>query len=354
MSGRSFRVGAGLLLGGTLAALATAFWLNLPPVDSPGGLVEIPPGAIARVIARQLKTAGHVRSSLWLEILSRVFRADQKLKAGVYRIAAHQRADRILRALILGRGATVRVTIPEGFAVWQMADRLEGLGICRAMDFLAEATPWEGFLFPDTYFFDPGSPPEEPVRAFKERFVAEWGPVFHSALVLGKVRFIEGARDPKEGDPEGRFRLEDGRPWTVRQAVTLASLIERETKRGDERTKVSAVYHNRLRKGMRLECDPTVQYALGGWKNPLYKKDLIVDSPYNTYRRFGLPPGPIASPGRDSLAAALSPAPVDFLYFVSDGEGGHQFSATYEEHQRAVRQFRRGRKRIAERGPGLS
>lgn len=334
--------------------VGTALWLNSPPGDSRGGVVEIPSGASARVIARRLHAAGHVRSSLWLEVLARSLRADQKLKAGAYRIPAHQRADRILRALLVGRGATVRVTIPEGFAVWQMADRLASLGICPAEAFRPEAAPWEGFLFPDTYFFDPGSPPTEVVRVQRERFASEWGEVFQSALATGTVRPIDGAPDPSDGDPDGAFRLADGRRWTVRQTVVLASLIERETCRGAERARVSAVYHNRLKKGMRLECDPTVQYALGEWKNPLYKKDLAVESPYNTYRHFGLPPGPIASPGRDSLAAALAPAPVDFLYFVSDGEGGHRFSSTYDEHQQAVRQFRRARKRVAERAPGLS
>lgn len=344
MIGRFLRFGTILFFGAGLIFLGAAFWLNRPPVDSRGGLVEIPAGASARVIARQLKDSGHVRSSFWLEVLARFLRADQKLKAGAYRIPARQRADKTLRALILGRGATVRVTIPEGFAVWQMADRLNALGICRAMDFLAEATSWEGFLFPDTYFFDPGSPPTEPLKTFRERFRVEWRDVIQSALEFKTVRLIDGTMDPTAGNPDGVFRLADGRRWTVRQAVTMASLIERETSRKEERVLVSAVYHNRLKKGMRLECDPTVQYALGGWKSPLFKKDLKVDSPYNTYRHFGLPPGPIASPGRDSLAAALAPALVGSLYFVSDGAGGHQFSSTYEEHQRAVYHYRRAQK----------
>jgi UPF0755 protein len=345
MSSRFLRFGAIFLSGAAMVAVGTAFWLNRPPADSRGGLVEISAGASARVIARELKLAGHVRSSFWLEVLARCLRADQKLKAGAYRIPAHQRADRILRALILGRGATVRVTIPEGFAVWQIADRLNALGICHAMDFRAEATPWEGFLFPDTYFFDPGSPPTEPLRVLRERFGVEWRTVIQSALDLKTVDLIDGTPDPARGNFEGVFRLADGRRWTVRQAVTMASLIERETSRQEERILVSAVYHNRLKKGMRLECDPTVQYALGGWKSPLYKKDLTVDSPYNTYRRCGLPLGPIASPGRDSLAAALAPARVDYLYFVSNGEGGHWFSSTYEEHQRAVYRYRRALRR---------
>lgn len=329
----------GIMGGGGL--LGTALWVNSPPPSAVGGLIEIPPGASARAISRQLKAEGYIRSARWVEVLARVMRAEQKLKAGLYRIPAQERADRLLRFLVQGRGATVRATIPEGFAVWQIAERLESKGICRGEEFRVMAGPWEGFLFPDTYFFDPGSPAPDVLRALREKFNVEWRMVFQSALELGSVRLVLGSPDPSGGDPEGTFQLANGRRWTVRQAVTMASLIERETRRPDERSKVSAVYHNRLKIRMRLECDPTVQYALGAWKSPLYRKDLAVDSPYNTYRHYGLPPGPIAGPGRESLAAALTPASVDFLYFVSDGLGGHQFSSTYEEHQRAVLNYRR-------------
>lgn len=335
------RAGAALIVGVVLVLVTTALWINSAPRQSRGAVIDIPSGASARVVARRLRDAGLVRSSVWVELLARFQRADQKLKAGVYRIPARQRADRILRALLLGRGSTLRVTIPEGFAVWQMAERLDSLGICPADEFRAEAVPWEGFLFPDTYFFDPGSSASEVVRVLRERFTLEWRSVFDSALTVGSVRLMDETAGSRNGLPEGLFFLPDGRRWTVRQAVAMASLIERETSRGEERPWVSAVYHNRLKKRMRLQCDPTVQYALGGWKSPLYKKDLEVDSPFNTYRKFGLPPGPIASPGRDSLAAALAPAPTDALYFVSDGARGHRFSSTYEEHQRAVRSYRR-------------
>jgi UPF0755 protein len=316
-------------------------WVNLPPSGNNGGLVEIAPGASARRIAHQLRADGYVRSSLWLEVLARVLRADQKLRAGFYRVAPGQRADQILRSLLAGRGATVKVTLPEGFAVWQMAQRMEAAGVCRAIDFLTEASPWEGFLFPDTYYFDPLMPAGHVVKALRDRFQNVWVGVVGSAQNQGVVTLLSG---PIDG-PESTFRLGDGRRWTAREIVTLASMIERESGRTDERTTISAVYHNRLKIGMRMECDPTVQYALGGWKNPLYKKDLQVDSPYNTYRCYGLPPGPIASPGRDSLAAAVVPAPVNFLYFVSDGAGGHRFSVSYEDHLKAVRHLRRLQKR---------
>jgi UPF0755 protein len=328
------------LVGAGGPLLGILLWVNTPPSGAMGGLIEIPPGANARVISRRLKEDGHVRSARWIELMARLTRADQKLKAGLYRLPAHQRADRILRFLVQGRGATVRVTIPEGFAIWQIAERLESAGVCRADEFRASAGDGEGFLFPDTYFFDPGSPPTVPLRVMRDRFADVWREVYISAEKAGQVRRSEPHDAAAPQEPEDQVLLADGRRWTVRQVVTLASLIERETRRGDERTRVSAVYHNRLKIRMRLECDPTVQYALGGWKNPLFKKDLDVDSPYNTYRRYGLPPGPIASPGRDSLAAALAPADVDFLYFVSDGAGGHRFTTSYKDHQSAVRVFR--------------
>lgn len=328
------------ILGAGGPILGILLWVNSPPPEATGGLIEIPPGASGRVISRRLKEKGHVRSARWVELLARATRADQKLKAGLYRIPAHERADRVLGFLVQGRGATVRVTIPEGFAVWQIAERLGSVGVCPADEFRGVAGVEEGFLFPDTYYFDPGSSPTVPLRAMRDRFNIVWRDVFLSAERAGGVRRSENMAAPPQ-EPTDPVVFSDGRRWTLRQVVTLASLIERETRRADERDHVSAVYHNRLKKRMRLECDPTVQYALGGWKNPLYKKDLDVDSPYNTYRHFGLPPGPIASPGRDSLAAALAPASVNSLYFVSDGAGGHQFSSTYEDHQRAVRHYRR-------------
>jgi UPF0755 protein len=330
-------------LGATVVAAGAALaWINSPPPGARGGFFDIEPGWSARTTARRLKDDGRVRSRLWVELLARLLRSDQKLKAGLYRLPAGARADQILRDLIRGRGATVRFTVPEGHAVWQMADRLAALGVCDRDAFLREALPWEGFHFPETYFLEPNTPADRIAAALRERFDVVWAEVFAAAVVAGDVVSMAPGVAPTA--PDEAFRLRDGRRWTVRQAVTMASLIERETRRDDERALVAAVYHGRLKKRMRLECDPTVQYALGGWKSPLTRSDLRVEHPYNTYRRFGLPPGPIAAPGRAALAAALSPAPVPYLYFVADAAGGHAFSATYEEHLKAVRRFRRALK----------
>ena len=333
------RSGAVLVVLAGLGMVAGLGWLNSPPAGAPGGLVTIPPGLSARAIAGELKKSGHVRSRRWWELLARAARADQRLKAGTYRVAPGAPAHRLLRDLIVGRGAMTRFVIPEGFSVRQMGERAEAVALCAAAEFRSAAESWEGFLFPETYFLDPRSGAPPIVAAMRDRFDAVWSEVFADAVAAGRVFPLRSGILPRQ--PDDQFRWADGRVWTVREAVTLASLVERETRRPEERVLVAAVYHNRLKIRMRLECDPTVQFALGGWKSALTRADLGVDSPYNTYRRYGLPPGPIAAPGRGALAAALDPAPVNFLYFVSDGEGRHRFSSNYQDHLAAVRLLRR-------------
>lgn len=334
---RAGTMAAAVLIG----AGAALTWINSAPGGAGDGLLEIPSGAGAVRVARELKAAGRLRSVWWFRALARVLRADGKLKAGVYRLAPGRSAVGLLRDLVAGRGEAIRLTWPEGWALWQMADRAAVAGVCGRDAFLSAAQGAEGFLFPETYLFEPGTPAPAVVRAGRDRFAAEWEEVFRAAQAAGAV-----PPGPIPRDPDEEFRLSDGRRWTQRRTVTLASLVEREARRPSDRPLVSAVYQNRLKKGMRLECDPTVQYALGEWKNPLWKKDLAMEHPYNTYRRFGLPPGPICSPGRESLAAALAPAAVDFLYFVADDTGGHFFSSNYEDHQRAVRARRRSMRAV--------
>lgn len=304
-----------------LFALGIVLYVDSAPATSRPALFEVPAGAGAGAIARGLKDGGHIRSSLWFRLLSRFTRADGKLRAGFYRVEGGARASRILRGLQSSRNVAVRVTIPEGWASWQIAERLGAAGVTPAEEFLPLARAHEGFLFPETYYFEPNTPPQKVLEVLTGRF---W------------VVFAEVYGDTPR-DPDHALRPR----WRVRDAVTMASLIEREAQEPGEQALVSAVYHNRLKKRMRLECDPTVQYALGYWKNPLLRRDLQVAHPYNTYRHFGLPPGPIASPGRGALEAARSPADVKFLYFVADTSGGHQFSLTYEDHQKAVRDRKR-------------
>lgn len=218
-----------------------------------------------------------------------------------------------------------RLTIPEGFTVRQVARRVEELGICSAEDFMAAATAGdyqlpilpveqagnlEGLLFPKTYDITENMQPRDLVRRLLDQFALE-----AASINLERSRELG---------------------ITPYQAVIVASLIEREVVVEEERPLVAAVIYNRLRAGMRLQIDATVQYALPQWKERLTYEDLKVDSPYNTYLHAGLPPTPICNPGRPSLEAALAPAQVDYLYYVATGEGGrHFFTADYQEFLRA-------------------
>jgi UPF0755 protein len=290
----------------------------------------VPQGATAVKVAGALEESGRIRSRAWFLWLTNARRANARLHAGVYRIRAGQSAWSILNDMIGGQTRKVSVTVPEGWASWQIAQRLEARGVCGADAFKAAVATAaaEGYLFPETYHLDEGLPAGLVVNVMRAQFEEVWRGVWSAAVSSSTV----------QGDGAGDVRFL-GRSWTRHEVVTLASLVEREARRPDERALISAVYHNRLKKRMLLEADPTVQYALGYWKSRVVFRDLETDSPYNTYRRRGLPPGPICSPGRAALAAALAPAPVDYLYFVADVSGGHHFSSTFAEHSAKVRQW---------------
>jgi len=297
--------------------------------DAAEQFVEIPQGAGSAAIAKRLADAGVVndvnsfRVALWLTGDAR------RLQAGEYRfdrpLSARQVADKIARGDVYVRP----ITFPEGLTMRQMAALYESKGFGPARAFLSaarngalvsavdpDAKDLEGYLFPDTY--------KLPRHATAEQLVARMVAGFMKALT-----------------PELIVQAE-ARGLTVRRLVTLASIVEKETGNPDERPRVAAVYANRLRIGMGLQCDPTVIYALeraGRYDGNLTREDLQFDSPYNTYRYAGLPPGPIAAPGRASLQAAAAPADVAYLYFVSKNDGSHAFAATLDEHNRNVQQY---------------
>ncbi len=303
-----------LALAAVLGALA---WLARAgePVD-----VTIPPGLSAAETASLLEAKGVVRFGALFRAAAKLSRADRRLKPGTYRLRARMPVFWALRALTAGQNNDVKVTIPEGFSAKQIAERLEAAGVAKASEFLAlvQGPPaLEGTLFPTTYHLRPGSGAE----AAAKRMTAEFD------------RQIRAEWDKTAERPK----------LTLHQAVTLASIVEREAAQSDEKPMIAAVYFNRLRKRMRLEADPTVQYALGYWKKGLTLRDLQDPSPYNTYLRYGLPPGPICSPGLASVRAVLRPARTDALFFVADNTGGHVFSATIEEHLKAKQAFKRGR-----------
>jgi UPF0755 protein len=305
--------------------------------------VEIPPGSGSGDIARALVDAGIVRDR-WAFRGALWWTGDAKrLKAGEYRFDRPMSAVDVVRKLARGDVYGRRVTFPEGLTITEMAKIYESQQLGKSSDFIAAAgnasliadldpaaKDLEGYLFPETYTLPRGIPAARMI-----------------ATMVGRFKSVFTA--------EMRQRAAE-RGMTVRQIVTLASLVEKETARADERPLVAAVYRNRLTIGMGMQADPTVVYALqkaGRYDGNIRKQDLAFDSPYNTYKYPGLPPGPIASPGKASLEAALAPADVKYVYFVSRNDGTHVFAATLDEHNRNVQKFqveyfraqRAGRKR---------
>jgi UPF0755 protein len=297
--------------------------------DLPEQFVEIPPGSGSIAIAKRLADAGVVHDVKSFRLALWITGEGRRLQAGEYRfdrpMSARQVADKIARGDVYVRP----ITFPEGLTIKQMAALYEAKGFGPAHEFAdaakdralvsaldPDARDLEGYLFPDTYALPRKATPEQLVQRMVAAFMKALTPD-----LLDKA---------------------DARGLTIRQLVTLASIVEKETGNKEERPLVAAVYANRLKIGMPLQCDPTVIYALdraGRYDGNLTRENMQIDSPYNTYRYPGLPPGPIASPGRASLSAAASPADAAYLYFVSKNDGTHAFAATLDEHNRNVQQY---------------
>jgi UPF0755 protein len=297
--------------------------------DGEEQFVDIPAGAGPAAIGRRLREAGVVRDTVsFRAALWRSGKA-RRLQAGEYRFDRPMRAREVVDKLAKGDVYLRSITFAEGLTIRQMAQVYERAGFGPAADFInasrnpgpirdidAQAPDLEGYLFPSTYAL--------PRRATADQLVQRMVTAFRDALTAETV------------DAAARRGL------TVRALVTLASLVEKETAKAGERPVVAAVYSNRLKIGMGMQCDPTVIYALereGRYTGNLTREDLRFDSPYNTYRYAGLPPGPIASPGKASLEAAAAPADVPYLYFVSRNDGSHVFSTTLDEHNRNVFEY---------------
>lgn len=329
-------VGVALLLALGLGALvAGGIWvwarLQEPYGSFPGTevFVEIPPGESTRGIGRRLVEAGVIRDEFTFRLAWRLQGQGRSLKAGEYRFADAAPPAAVIDRVARGDVYLLPITFPEGLTFEEKASVFEQAGFGSATEFIAaarrperihrldpEADTLEGYLFPDTYHL----PRHTTADALVARMVARFNEVF---------------------DPAWRDEAA-ARGLTMRQLIAIASLVEKETARADERHTVSAVYNNRFRIGMPMQADPTVIYALklaGRWDGNITRADLQFDSPYNTYRYPGLPPGPIASPGRAAIEAAARPADVDYLYFVSRNDGSHVFSRTLPEHNRAVQEW---------------
>ncbi len=323
----------GFLVVGLIVLVLTAFSASLiyfwnTPSENPGReiTVEIPGGATFVEAALRLQDAGVIRSIRSFVLLGKIRGLAGKVQAGELLFRTDQTPVEVLDILSSGKPVSYPITIPEGFHVRQIALLLGQKGLAEedAVNRLAEDAVFtrslgvpsdrlEGYLFPDTYLFPKGLSEEEILTRMVDRY-------------------------QKVFTDEMRQRARE-MGMTEHQVVTLASIVERETGAEEERTLVSAVFHNRLKRGYRLQTDPTVIYGLEGFDGNLTKTHLRQDHPYNTYTRSGLPPGPIASPGEASLKAALYPAEVNYLYFVSRGDGTHVFSNSLIEHNAAVKKF---------------
>jgi UPF0755 protein len=300
-------------------------------------IVDIPHGTPGSAIAKMLHENGVIRSPLAFTVLSR-WRWRHKLQAGEYRFDQPMTPREVFDMIAAGHIYIHTIKVPEGWTMFDIADALEREGLCRRSEFLAaardpalildlapRAQTLEGFLFPATYEFTRHTTPQEIAATMVRRFRTVW------AGLPGTDRDTDG--------------IITGLPahLDVEQLVAMASLVERETALDRERPLVAGVFYNRLQKGMLLQCDPTVMYAMALAGQPVHTLgpgDVTFDSPYNTYRHTGLPPGPIANPGEAALRAVLDPPKVPYLFFVANTEGGHFFSQTLREHNRNVALYR--------------
>ncbi|MFA5903247.1 MAG: endolytic transglycosylase MltG [Desulfobacula sp.] len=295
-------------------------------LDSPDKTITIPSGQNLKTIAEHLKAEDIIKSSFYFAVYAKFQKSGKKIQAGEYLLSASKSPEEILDMFIKGKVKLYRITIPEGFNLSEIAELIEKENLCNKIKFFdlchnltlikklgIRADSLEGYLFPDTYFFSRQNTCEDIILTmagrFKSIFTDEWQ-----------------QRSKEIG-------------FSVHELLTLASIIEKETGNASERPLISSVFHNRLKKNMRLESDPTVIYGIDDFDGNIKKFHLQTVTPYNTYQISGLPPGPIASPGALSIQAALFPAQTRYLYFVSKKDTTHHFSETFEEHTKAVTRY---------------
>lgn len=328
ITGRAF-IAFTIVAAAVFSFLGAVYWkaLLLPAgqgKDSSEVSIVVPENATGAAIGEMLYKEGLVRGPYVVTIYVRLNSLDQKLKPGRYIFNRGQSVPEIVTALVTGARDRIIITVPEGYTISQLEDIIVQKGLMdrerfkslvaeknryknRFIEKIPPAGGLEGYLFPDTYHIGGETPEEEIIGMMLDRFESE-------------IRALDYEKEAAEKN------------LTLHEAVTVASMIEGEAAVNEERQIIAGVIYNRLRLGMPLQIDATIKYALGGQPKKIYYKDLEVDSPYNTYRVGGLPPGPINSPGRASLLAALNPAKTDYLYYVARPDGSHAFSSSLEEH----------------------
>lgn len=293
--------------------------------------VAIPKGSTTRSAADSLEHAGVIGSTRLFRAFAATSGRSRAIKPGTYQFPKHAAYAMVLDAMVNGRGIVHSVVIPEGYDIRDIAPLLaKALSVSEdSVRAAVTDTAWkrrlnvpapslEGYLFPATYAFADGTTAREAVVEMLERFEAVWKPEWNQ-----KLQELAISRH---------------------DAMTMAAIVEKEAKKPEERPIIAAVYWNRVKKGMKLQADPTVQYALPTHVDRVLFKDLEVESKYNTYKYAGLPPGPIASPGEASIVAAITPANVPYLYFVAAADGHHEFRTTFAEHEKAIASIKRAKK----------
>ena len=295
-------------------------------LDTKNRVVNIPSGQTFKVTTDILFKAGIIKNPFKFNIVARLKGYDKQLKAGEYNLAASMPPIKILEKLVKGEVKLYKLTVPEGFNIYQIAELVAQAGFAEQAVFIESATDaafarehgitgetFEGYLYPETYFFPKSVSTKTIISSMVKRF-----------------RLVFKPEWKEQGKNLG---------FSIHQVVTLASIIEKETGAPFERPLISSVFHNRLKKKMRLESDPTVIYGLKNFDGNLNRKHIETLTPYNTYKIRALPPGPISNPGSESLEAALYPADTKYIYFVSKKNNTHQFSTNLNDHNQAVRKY---------------
>jgi UPF0755 protein len=316
-----------VFIGAAGAYLDIVSYAQKPPNTAPvETLVVVQSGQGFKSLSSVLYQKGVILNPFKFRLFARIKGYDKHIKAGEYMLSSAMTPEKILETMVDGKVHLHRLTIPEGYNLRQIARAVENAGFATEEDFLKaaddpdfvrakgiDAQTFEGYLYPDTYYFPKGFTPENIISSMVKRFWSVFKPEWKErAKTLG---------------------------LTIHQVITLASIIEKETAVDDERPIISSVFHNRLKRNMRLESDPTVIYGMGDYNGNITRKDLERPTPYNTYTKKGLPPGPISNTGAKAIEAALYPADGKFLYFVSKNNGTHHFSTNFKDHSRAVRKY---------------
>ncbi len=315
---------------GTYRALHFYFLDPVDPDNTQTVLIDATETKSFNEIAQSLQSQGLIRNGFTFRLLARLQHKDTLVKAGEYEISPSMSPQQILNKLVRGEMFTRRVTVKEGMTIADISAALEQAGIISRAAFDAaahdtqllleegiEATSFEGYLFPETYQFPRNTTARKIIKTMHEQLQKRWLPDWAQRAEIYAM--------------------------STHQVLTLASIIEKESGNFEEQPVISSVFHNRLKRGMRLQADPTVIYGIPNFNGNITKQDLNTLTPYNTYMIDGLPPGPIANPGIAAIKAALFPTDTNFLYFVGNGDGKHIFSETLSDHNDAVNEFQRGK-----------